>query len=525
VIPGKQYTSDEVLNALWRRKWLILVSFVLISTATIVVSSRMPDRYRADALIIAAPQSVSQDFVRATITPRTQIRDRLPTINQQILSRASLEPIIRDLNLYSVARQNSPMEAVINRMRNDIAITVVEGSESFRISYHAAETAQLAVQVTDRLARTAIEANVRDREVLAQETSSFLESQLEDSRRRLEEQEKRLEAYRLQHGSELPTQLQSNMQAIQNLQLQIQALNDSLNRDRDRRLLVARQLADLQSEQFIGDPAAGAGASTAPPPDVSIGAELEKAIADLRTLEVRLTPQHPDVVRAKHLVEDLENKARKEAESDAHGGARSRPLTATEIAKRNRVKELQAEIESLDRQIAQKVSDERALQSSLQGYRARVEAVPTRESELASLTRDYDTLQSQYRTLLAKKEDSNMAEELERRQVGEQFKIVDPPRLPEKPYKPNRPLIDLLGAAGGLALGIALTVVLELVNRSFKTATEVALVLNMPVIGLIPMVITRTERQHARWRHLAVSLGVAVMFAACATVVWLTFRI
>jgi len=527
VIPGKQFTSDDLLHAAWRRKWLILVSFVLVTTATIVVVGRMPDRYRAEALIVTAPQSVSQDFVRATITPRTQIRDRLPTINQQILSRASLEPIIRDLNLYADMRQTSPMELVINRMRNDIAITVVEGSESFRISYQAAETAQLAVQVTDRLARTAIESNVRDREVLAQATSSFLESQLEDARHRLVEQEKRLEGYRLLHGPELPSQLQSNMQAIQNLQLQIQSLNDSLNRDRDRRLLLTRQVADLQSEQFNGEPGAGTSGSTAgsPASDVTIGAQLEKAIADLSALEVRLTPEHPDVIRAKRLVDDLEEKARKERKSNVDGSARTRPLTATEIAKRNRVKELQSELESVDRQIAQKLTDETELRTALQGYRTHVEAVPTRESELASLTRDYDTLQTQYRTLLQKKEDSKVAEELERRQVGEQFKIVDPPRLPEKPYRPNRPLIDVVGAAGGLALGFALALLLEVTDRSFKTATEVGLVLNMPVLGLIPMVITRAERRRARWRHIGLSAGLVVMVAACAAVVWLTFRL
>ena len=348
-----------------------------------------------------------------------------------------------------------------------------------------------------------------------------------DARHRLVEQEKRLEAYRLLHGPELPTQLQSNMQAIQNLQLQIQSLNDSLNRDRDRRLLVARQVADLQSEQFIGEPAPGGSGSTASSPaaDISIGADLEKAIADLRALEGRLTPQHPDVIRAKRLVDDLESKARSEAESNTNGSARSRPLTATEISKRNRVKELQSEVESLDRQIAKKLSDETELRATLQNYRSHVEAVPTRESELASLTRDYDTLQTQYRTLLAKKEDSKVAEELERRQVGEQFKVVDPPRRPEKPYRPNRPLIDMAGAAGGLALGIALTVLLELTDRSFKTATEVGLVLNMPVIGLIPMVVTYAERRRVRWRRVGFSFGLVVMFAACAAVVWLTFRI
>jgi polysaccharide chain length determinant protein (PEP-CTERM system associated) len=523
VIPGKQYTPDDVVRALWRWKWLILVLFVVVTTTTIVIARRLPDRYRAEVLIVTTPQSVSQEFVRATITPRTQIRDRLPTIKQEILSRARLEPIINDLDLYAAIRRTLPMETVIDRMRSDIAMSVVEGSESFRISYEAADTPLLAVQVTDRLAQAAIDENVKDRDLLVRATSSFLGGQLEDARHRLEEQEKRLEAYRLKYGPQLPTQLQSNMQAIQNTQLQIQSLIDSLNRDRDRRLLVARQLADLQSAQFMGETTAGSGSASfgGGGSDIAAAAQLERALADLRGLELRLTPEHPDVVRAKRLVEDLEKKVEQEAGTKADG--KTRPLTATEIAKRNRVKELETELESLDRQIAKKISDESELRATLAGYRARVEAVPTRESELASLTRDYDTLQSQYRSLLTKKEDSKVAEELERRQVGEQFKIADPPRRPERPYRPNRRMMALGGAAGGLALGLGLTLLLELGDRSLKTGADACLVVGRPVLGLIPRVVTAADRRQARWRHVALSLGLAVVFVGCATALWLTF--
>jgi polysaccharide chain length determinant protein (PEP-CTERM system associated) len=527
VIPGKQYTANDVLKIVWDHKWLILVSFVVVTTTTVVFASRLPNRYRAEALIVTTPQSVSQEFVRATITPRTQLRDRLPTIKQQILSRARLEPIINDLDLYADMRRTRPMEAVIDRMRSrDIEISVVEGSESFKISYEAADTPLRAVQVTERLAQAALDENVRDRELLARATSSLLGGQLEDARRRLEEQEKRLETYRLKYGPELPTQLPSNMQAIQNTQMQIQSLNDSLNRDRDRRLLVARQLADLQSAQLIGDPGVGGSGSMvsagSPMPDVSTVTQLENALAELRTLELRLTPQHPDLVRAKRLVDDLEAKLEKESQSRADGNAR--PLRATEIVKRNRIKELQTELESIDRQMATKVADEKALRATLATYRARVEAVPTRESELASLTRDYDTLQSQYRTLLTKKEDSKVAEELERRQVGEQFKIADPPRQPEKPYRPNRPMIDLAGAVCGLALGLALTLLLELRDKSLKTGADACLILDRPVVGLIPVILTAADRRRARVRHAGLSLGLAVVFVTCATALWLTFH-
>src|SRR5919106_539101 len=163
---------------MWRRKWIILLSFVLVTTTTVIVASRLPDRYRAEALIVTKPQSVSQEFVRTTVTSRTQLRDRLPTISQQIRSRTRLEPIIRDFNLYEQMRQTQPMEAVIDRMRDAIEIKASDGYESFRISFEAAETPDLAVKITERLAAVAIEENIRDREVLAKATSAFLENQL-----------------------------------------------------------------------------------------------------------------------------------------------------------------------------------------------------------------------------------------------------------------------------------------------------------------------------------------------------------
>jgi protein tyrosine kinase modulator len=527
VIPGKQYTADDVLRAVWTRLWLILATFSVVTAVTIVVASRLPDRYRAEALIVTVPQSVSQDYVRTTVTNRTSIKDRLPTISQQILSRARLEPIIRDLNLYSEMRRSAPMEIVVARMREDIGIKVSDGSESFRISFEAAETPLAAVQVTERLAAAAIDENVRDREVLVRSTTTFLENQLEDARRRLVEQEKRLEAYRLRYGSELPTQLQSNMQAIQSTQMQIQALNDSLNRDRDRRLNVARQVADLQSEQLLTGPrpAENGDAAVAPGPDVTLSMQLEKALADMRALEVRLTPDHPDVVHAKRVVADLEAQLQKQSVPRSPAEIRAKPITAAEIARRNRVKELQLDIESLDRQIAKKTADIDELQRNVAVYHSRVEAVPTHESELAALTRDYDTLQGLYRTLLTKKEDSKVAEELERRQAGDQFKVVDPPLRPEKPVKPNRRLIDLVGAAAGLGLGIAFALLLEIRDKSLKTEPDVRLLFELPILGLIPLVVTATERRHARLKQAAMSVGLALVFAACGTAVWLTFRL
>jgi polysaccharide chain length determinant protein (PEP-CTERM system associated) len=499
-----------------------VLPFVVIATGVIAVSSRLPSWYRAETLILATARNISPEYVRTAVAMES-VRDRLPSISQQITSRTRLERIIEELDLYAEDRRASPMELVIEQMRNDISVDVAGVSETFRVSYQS-RSPFLAMKVTERIAELFIEESLQDRRALAAQTSRFLETQLEDARRRLVAQEKRLEVYRLQHGSELPTQLASNIQVIQNTQTQIQSLSEAINRDRDRRLLAARQLADLRAQELTTDPTLNVGG--APMPASSTLAQLDAARVQLAALELRLTPEHPDLIRARQSVAELEARALNEADDSVEpDSSRTRPLSASEIAKRNRIKELQAEIESLDRQVADKIVQQTDLRSTLEAYQARVDAVPTRESDLISITRDYDTLQTLYRTLLQKKEESKIAENLERRQVGEQFKILDPPRVPERPFRPNRILLNLAGALGGLTFGIGLAALFEFRDKTVRGETDVHLVLALPVVALIPAMVNRADVRRRRLRQAWQVLAVGAVLAACATVVWSTFRV
>ena len=156
---------------------------------------------------------------------------------------------------------------------------------------------------------------------------------------------------------------------------------------------------------------------------------------------------------------------------------------------------MQAERESLDRRIALNQAEEARLQTVLSGYRAKVEAAPTRESEEIELTRDYTTLQEQYQALLTRSQQSKIAADLERRQIGEQFRLIDAARLPERPISPNRPRLNMMGALAGLALGLALIALLEYRDTSFRTDDDVALSLSLPVLAVIPAMTTRRERE------------------------------
>jgi polysaccharide chain length determinant protein (PEP-CTERM system associated) len=505
------------VDALWSRTALIFASSLILATVAVAVISRLPNRFRSETLILIVPPSVPQEYVRATVN--IQVKDRLSSLNQQILSRTRLEKIIRDFHLYATER-SKPMEAIVELMRKNIQVEVVPGSEAFRVSYDASDP-NVAMRVTERLAGLFIEENTRDREALAHATSSFLEDQLEDARTHLVDQEKRLEAYRLRHGPELPTQLQSNMQAIQSTQSQIQSIEESVNRDRDRQLLMERQVADLEAEQLL-EPAS---------PDVpgqqtsALAAQLEKETAELSALQLRFSPQHPDVVHQKQVVADLEQKVRDQAAAaGASPAPRARPLTATEQMKRSRVRDLKAELDTLGRQINKKLADQAELRATLQTYRSRVEALPTRESELAALTRDYDTMQTLYRGLLAKKEDSKVAENLEQHQIGEQFKIIDPPRRPQRPISPNRRLLYAGGAAAAVVLSLVLAALLEFLDKTLRTEADVQAALGAPILVVIPRMMTDRERRRSMVRRLATSLALAATSAACGAIMWLTFK-
>ena len=220
MLPGKVYKPSDALQILRRRFWVLLVPFSIVAACTAIYARYLPDVYRSDTLILVVPQRVPESYVRSTVT--TRIEDRLQSISQQILSRTRLERIIQDFNLYPEERRVGIMEDVVEKMRRDIAVQVVKG-DAFRVGYVGTEP-RTVMKVTDRLASLFIEENLRDREVLAEGTNQFLEAQLEDARRRLVETEKKLEAYRKQYAGQLPSQLDSNLQAVANAEGRLQEI-------------------------------------------------------------------------------------------------------------------------------------------------------------------------------------------------------------------------------------------------------------------------------------------------------------
>ncbi len=521
MLPGKKYTPEDLLTILRRRIWWILVPFALIAAGTAAVARKLPDRYYSDALVRVVPQQVPDQYVRPLQTEG--VGDRLVAMSAQVLSRTRLEHLITQFNLYPEERRNGIMQDVVDQMRGDIAISPPKG-DVFRVGFSGSNP-RTVQQVASQLADFFVTESATDQQSTADQTNQFLEAQVEEARRQLIEQERKLQDYKLKFSGQLPTQLEANLQAQANAQMQIRQITDSLSQETTRRMLLDSQARELEA----GAPPGGAPLGT---PALSAGGEsvqggtsvqqLEFAKAQLALLQKHYTDAQPDVKRLKGIVADLQAKVDAEA-LQRPVSADPVPVSSVEVARQRRLKETKEQITAIDQQMASEQADVKRLRAINDDLQRRIDAVPARESDMADLMRDYQTMTQNYNSLLSKREDSKLAANLQNRQFGEQFKIIDFARIPEKPNSPNRPMINLGGMAAGFGVGLALVALLEYRDRSFKTDDEVISLLALPVLAVVPLMQSNDERRRARRRRLYLGLGLGSTVVGCLAVLIYTF--
>ena len=514
MLPGKVYTPEDVLRLARKRVWFLLLPVSIVSAATAIWASTLPDRYRSETSILVVPQRVPESYVRSTVTAR--IEDRVNTMTAQILSRTRLEQIIKEFELYAKEREaGALMQDVVERMRRDIRPDVRPGENAFRISY-VGDNARTVQRVTDRLASLFINENLEDRTRMAQGTDQFLENELDDARRRLIEQEKKVEDYKRQHAGQLPSQLDSNLQVLQNAQMQIQAVLQSLDSDRERQLRLEREIAEL--ERQIDDSASDA--FLAGPSGDSPMRQLEQLKETLAAMLLTKKDTYPDVRRLKAAIAELEQKINSQAETgETPVSPNLRRLSTADAQRRKRLDDLKLDLNLLRRNIQNAEREEQRLRSQVTVYQQRNEAIPTRETEMTELLRDYTTLQNLYSTLLSKGFESKMAANLESRQIGEQFRVLDPARRAERPFSPDRQRINLMGFGGGLGIGLLLVALLEYRDKTFKTDEEVARVLGLPVLAVVPLMQSAKEKERAFRLQIAMGIGFGTTVLLCLAVV------
>jgi polysaccharide chain length determinant protein (PEP-CTERM system associated) len=507
--PEKPFNIHDYLEIGLRRKWYIIIPFIFSIIVSFGVYKYLPKIYRATTLILVQPQRVPESYVRPTNTD--SIAGRLNTISQEILSRTRLEKVIQELNLYSELRDKLPMEGIIEMMRRMIEVKVQTNPQnertqnSFSISFEGKDP-QAVMMVTNKLASLFIEENLKVREIQAESTSDFLIKELQSMEDQLKRKELDIRNFKERSMGKLPQQLDANLRILERLQQELQTTSENMRAVEDRSVLLQNQIEQVKvGAQFSISrgirrdqiPESGEIGREQIQEDPLI-TQMNNLKKDLANAQSRYKESHPDVIDLQTKITRLEPKVKELLQKqEAERIERMRNLKEGITEKDSSPPTLDPNTQRLLIQYteqynsalleAKRAKEEvKNLKEQMLLYQRRIEDTPKREQELTLLTRDYDLMKTNYQSLLDKKIQAQLAENLERKQQGEQFKILDPARLPEKPIKPDRNKIFLIGGMLGLALGVGLTWFRESLDQSFHTVSDVESYLELPVLATIP---------------------------------------
>lgn len=522
---------DEYWAMVVRRKWWILgplfIGWLLVFASAWII----PAKYTSESVILVEQQKVPEHYV----TPNVQVDlgERLQAITQKVLSRARLISLINRFHLYQSFLTPTPDDQ-LKKMRSDIKFELVETAGSagkpeltaFKLQYTSANAAT-AQQVNSQLVSYFIDENVQASQQQSESTTQFLDAQLKNAQTNLQEQEAKLREYEKRHMGELPQEAQANIQVLSGTQQQLAAAIDARNR-------ALQQQAYLTSLAAQYDAAGVNNLSSSSPQ--SVDTQIENAKSALADLQAKYTPDHPDVKKMKDTIANLQ--ALKDKQSGDSGDAApaaadktadaSKPAgtktadtktadasaaasttdaadakpgtTAAQLAAMAPVMQIQSQLKANKMELQNRENDIRNLEAKAAAYQARLNATPGTQGEMVDLSRDYEQTKKSYDDLLEKRNSSTLATNLQRQQQGEQFRIIDPPSLPEKASFPDRFKFSLAGLGVGLLLAVLFGGGSEYLDDRIRSEQDLAEASTLPVLIEIPPLPTEKEIAAARWK-------------------------
>jgi polysaccharide biosynthesis transport protein len=497
---SKGFSLQHYLGVARRRHFHFLIPLFIGWLAVWSASWILPPRYKSSTLILVEQPTMPKDYVTPNVND--DLQERLQSITQQILSRTRLLHIIEDLNLYAADRPRTSPDELVERMRKDIQIELVQDTHSqisaFKVYYWSRDP-HVAQQVTSQLTNLFINENLEVRQQQSEDTTKFLENQMETARQTLAEQEEKIREFKALHVGELPTQLATNLQILGGLQSQLQGEEDALNSARQQHVYLQTLVNQYRAMQGSKTP------DGAPLGLTAIDQQLDKLRAQLADLSSHYTDRHPDVRKLKDQIATTEKMraqiiARTNAKGDGNAADQEvpAPSDATDIRDGSPMVQLRGQLQANESEIANRERGIAALKAKVGEYQVRLNQEPVREQQLADLTRGYDQSKANYDGLLKKKNESAMATSMELLQQGERFRILDPPSLPLKPDFPNRLKLCGMGLGIGLALGVVVAGAFEMADDRVYSEAEIKELLPVPVISEIPVIVTAADEQSSR---------------------------
>jgi polysaccharide biosynthesis transport protein len=496
--PAAGLSPWGILQRRWA--WGLLACLSTLVPAVSLIAF-LPEVYRSTATILIERQQIPDELVRSTVT--SALETRLHTITQEILSRPLLEGLAERFTLSEEAGENASADQVLAHIRRSIEVEL-EASKvgrdyssaavAFTVSYGSRDPEKAAL-VANSLAQSYVEKNLEMRTQEAAGTADFLRDQLEATRRELEEHEKRVSAFKERHSGQLPEQLPANLSTLEQLNVQLRLNSENQISASERRAALVRQLNEAE------------GMSPTVGPE-GAGSRLLQLRQTLSALQARYSDKYPDVVRVKAEIESLEAELRRTADGSTKADEtlpETNPLTF----------QLRRSIDEVDVELRRLRAEQENLRGSLGVYQQRVEMAPRREQESQALMRDYETTKELYRVLVTRERESQLAQDMEQRKKGEQFRVIEPAIPSGQPSAPNRRRLIPLTLPLSIGLGVAVMILLELLDKSLRSAEELQALTRIPVVVSIPPIVVEADRRE-RKRRLVLAAGAGVLGTAGA---------
>jgi polysaccharide chain length determinant protein (PEP-CTERM system associated) len=469
----RELTMEDYAGILKRRSWLILTSGALLLGVGIGLTYLLPAQYVSQTLVLIEQQKVPEDYVKPVVNE--DLGQRLASMKEQILSRSRVEPIIERFNLFAGARKT--MDDRVDLTRKAITVAPIRSEQSrggmpgFFISFKA-EDARTAQQVCGEITSLFVSENLSAREQSAVGTTDFLKQQLADSKRNLDEQDAKLAAFQRQYLGRLPEQASSNANTLQALTTQLDAATQTLNRIQQTVTFIEAMIAQQSQEASRTEPATGLTVDER-------RKELKSLIAQKQELQALYTSDYPDIVAISRKIADLEAQIARVPNEPAAS------TVGEKVPEPPQLQQLKAQLRAAQHSMVIAKQEQSRIEERVRAYESRIESSPMVEQEYKQITRDHETALRFYNTLLTKMNESSMATALERRQQGEQFRVMDAPNLPDQPTFPNRFVFAGGGLATGLFLGILLTALLEYRDTSLRNERDIWAFTKLPTLAII----------------------------------------
>lgn len=529
--------TREKLLAYWRRRKTIVLVTSAALAATLLVAVFFPPTYRSTATILIEQQEIPQELVRSVITSFAD--QRVQVISQRVMTTQNLMALIDRYKLYPDIRDREPREVLLEKMREDIAMHMIsadvidprsgrptQATIAFSVSYQS-RSPDLALKVANDLTSLYLNENLTSRTQLGKQTATFFSEESARQAAHIAELDKTLSAFKEKHRDDLPELTQLNLQTMERTELELHEADNKLDAIDSQRVLLEAQLAQINpTSQVFSD----TGQRVMGPEDrlkalksqlasykarfaldhpdiVSTEREIEglervvksddetgdrlrqldETKAELARALEKDSPEHPDVVRLRRTVEGLESAV------DA-AAAVGKKRTATTHSDNPVYIQVKGELDALavDRDRAVKHRDE--LRAKFEDYQRRLARSPEVEREFHTKSRELETAQLEYKTMLAKQTEAQVSQNLEAERKGERFTLIEPPLMPEKPIRPNRTLIAVLGFFLSIGAGLGAAAARESFDASVRGPSDIRQLLQVPALASIPEIVTAEDR-------------------------------